>query len=261
MKKFKAVFTILLLVIALSALSITNMEPVRTPAPPTNEFHFARLIYKASYNGWGWGGARWMTDAPDAEHHLMQGLSRLTLLNLAPVSGYDGEGSRTINLHDDSVFDFPWLYAVEVGSWTLDDEEAARLREYLERGGFLMVDDFHGTRQWARFLATLRKVFPDRPVVEIPEQDVIMHILYDVNEKVQIPGIYALSMGQTWEQDGFTPHWRGVYDDEGRLMMVIDFNMDLGDAWEHADTPGYPEHYTALSYRFAVNYVIYSMTH
>ena len=259
MRKLKAVFTVFLLLITLSALSDTNMEPVRTPAPPTHEFHFARLIYKATM--YGWGGRRWMTDAPAAEHHLMQGIRRMTLLDNAPVSGYDGEGSRTIDLHDDSVFDFPWLYAVEVGSWTLDDDEAAKLREYLQRGGFLLVDDFHGTRQWNGFLATLKKVFPDRPVVDIPEQDTIMHILYDVDEKTQIPGIYAYYRGQTFEQDGYNPHWRGVYDDEGRLMVVINFNMDMGDAWEHADTPDYPEPYTALAYRFAVNYVIYDMTH
>jgi len=261
MSKFKPVFTIALLAIALSALSDTNMEPIRKPAPPTSEFHFSRLIYKSSPYGRWWGGPSWMTDAPDAEHHLMQGLQRLTLLNLSQVSRYDGEGSRTISLQDDSVFDFPWIYAVEVGSWTLDEDEAAKLREYLERGGFLVVDDFHGTAEWARFVASLNRVFPDRPVVEIPEQDAIMHILYDVNEKVQIPGIHAYFSGQTWEQDGYTPHWRGIYDDEGRLMVVINFNMDLGDAWEHADTPGYPEHFTALAYRFAVNYVIYDMTH
>lgn len=261
MRKFNVAFTVFMLLIALGAQSDTNMEPIRKPAPPTHEFHFARLIYKAAvYGRWGFS-SRWMTDAPAAEHHLMQGLHRMTLLDNAPVSGYDGKGSRTIDLHDDSVFDFPWLYAVEVGGWTLDDDEAARLREYLERGGFLLVDDFHGTRQWTRFNATLRKVFPDRPVVDIPERDTIMHIVYDVDEKTQIPGIYALRMGQTFERDGYVPHWRGIYDDKGRLMVVINFNMDMGDAWEQADAPDYPEPYTALAYRFAVNYVIYDMTH
>ena len=67
--------------------------------------------------------------------------------------------------------------------------------------------------------------------------------------------------GTTWEDDGYTPHWRGIYDDSERLMVAINFNMDLGDAWEHADTPEYPESMTALAYRFAVNYVIYAMTH
>jgi hypothetical protein len=229
-------------------------------APPTAEFHFARLIYQGSPYGRWWGGPSWMTDTPDAEYHFMQGLGRLSRVAGAPVDR-DGEGARIINLHDDSVFDYPWLYAVEVGSWTLDEIEARKLREYLLRGGFLMVDDFHGTAEWARFVATLRQVFPDRTILEIPDHDEVMHVLYDLDQKIQIPGIYAYMSGQTWEEDGYVPHWRGIYDDNGRLMLVINFNMDLGDAWEHADTPGYPEPMTALAYRFAVNYVIYAMTH
>jgi hypothetical protein len=143
----------------------------------------------------------------------------------------------------------------------LDDTEAARLREYLLRGGFLMTDDFHGSRQWEIFMDSMQRVFWDRPVVEIEDGNEILHVLYDVDERIQIPGIYPLMSGVTYEQDGVTPHWRGIYDDNGRLMVAINFNMDLGDAWEHADDPRYPEPMTALAYRFAVNYVIYAMTH
>jgi hypothetical protein len=78
---------------------------------------------------------------------------------------------------------------------------------------------------------------------------------------VQVPGIQYLRSGMTYERDGVTPHWRGIYDDHGRLMVVINFNMDLGDAWEWADLPEYPEQWTALAYRFGINYIIYSMTH
>ena len=77
----------------------------------------------------------------------------------------------------------------------------------------------------------------------------------------EIPGIAALRYGVTYEQDGVTPHWRGIYDDAGRLMVAINFNMDLGDAWEHANDAFYPEAMTGLATRFAVNYVIYAMTH
>ena len=261
MRKPALIFALPLLVLAVSALSDPARETASLTAPPTAEFHFARLIYQASPYGRWWGGPSWTTDAPDSEHFFMQGISRLSRVDGAPVNRDDGDGGRTINLHDDSVFDYPWLYAVEVGSWTLDDIEAAKLREYLLRGGMLIVDDFHGTAEWARFEATLKQVFPDRPVLEIPDQDEVMHVLYDLDQKIQIPGIYTYFRGQTWEEDGYVPHWRGIYDDNGRLMVVINFNMDLGDAWEHADTPGYPEPMTALAYRFAVNYVIYSMTH
>jgi hypothetical protein len=107
----------------------------------------------------------------------------------------------------------------------------------------------------------MRKIFPDRPVVEVDPGDEVFHVLYDLAPKEQIPGAQMLYTGRTYERDGVTPHWRGIYDDEGRLMVLINFNMDLGDAWEHADWPEYPERYTAMSYRLGINYIVYAMTH
>ena len=253
------------MILASGASLVAAQESAPATTQPTAEFQFARLIYGGGSGGYGYsyGGRRprALIDWPDAEFHFMQGLTRLTRIDGAIVSRYDGDGARQIRLSDDSIFNYPWLYAVEVGGWYLDDYEAARLREYLLRGGFLMVDDFHGTREWAGFLATMVRVFPDRPILEIPEDDEVLHVLYDLDQRVQIPGIRFLYSGRTWEEDGVVPHWRGVYDDHGRLMVAINFNMDLGDAWEHADTPQYPEPMTALAYRFAINYVIYAITH
>lgn len=229
----------------------------RLDAPPSAEFHFARLVYADSpygrRGGWGrrgWGA--WSTDYPDAEYHLMQGINRLTRVDGASVD-YNGNGGRLITLEDDRVFDYPWLYAVEVGHWELSEAEARRLREYLDRGGFLMVDDFWGEYEWSVFMESLRRVFPDKEVVDLPENHELLHVLYDLDQRTQIPGIG----GMRYE----TPHWRGVLDDDGRLMVAINFNMDMGDAWEHADDPRYPEPMTALAYKFAVNYLIYAMTH
>jgi hypothetical protein len=222
------------------------------PSWPTEEFHFVRMYYDSSGGRWGRGG--WLTDYPEAEYHFTMGVRRLSRVAI-------GDQARMLEVTDDTIFDYPWLYAVEVGSWYLNDNEAARLREYLLRGGFLMTDDFHGSRQWEGFMESMRRVFPDRPIVEIADTDEVLHVLYDVDERIQIPGIAPLRYGVTYEQDGVTPHWRGIYDDEGRLMVAINFNMDLGDAWEHADDPRYPEAYTGLAYRFAVNYVVYAMTH
>lgn len=218
------------------------------------EFHFARLVYSGrGGRGWGRRGG-WATDYPDAEYHFMQGVGRLTSIDSAG-------GGRLVQPLDDEIFNYPWIYAVEVGRWHLDEEEAAKLREYLLRGGFLVVDDFHGSYQWAAFLDSMRRVFPERPIDEIAEEDPLLHVLYDLDQRIQVPGIQYLWSGVTYERDGYQPHWRGIYDDEGRLMVAINFNMDLGDAWEHADTPQYPENMTALAYRFGINYVIYSMTH
>lgn len=238
--------------LAVTALLAAGDDLGGAPSWPTEEFHFTRMYYNGG--GRSWGGGSWRTDWPEAEYHFTLGVGRLTRVNI-------GDQARMLEVTDDAIFDYPWLYAVEVGRWYLDDAEAARLREYLLRGGFLMTDDFHGSAQWLGFLESMQRVFPDRPIVEIPDEDEVKHVLYDLDEHIQIPGIYALMGGSTYEQDGVTPHWRGIYDDAGRLMVAINFNMDLGDAWEHANDPRYPEPMTGLATRFAVNYVIYAMTH
>lgn len=220
------------------------------PDEPDAEFHFNRLVY----NSRSYGGDYFAVDYPEAEYHFLQGVTRLTRVET-------GDRARMFRITDDAIFDYPWLYAVEVGYWYLNDHEAGRLREYLLRGGFMMVDDFHGTREWRDFAESMQRVFPDRPIVDIPESDPVMHVLYDLNKDVQIYGIRPLMMGMTYEYDGYDPQWKGIYDDDGRLLVAINHNMDLGDAWEHADTPSYPEPLTALAYRYAVNYVIYAMTH
>jgi hypothetical protein len=227
-----------------------------TPGTSEGEFSFARLAYADAFGlGFGRGfRGRWLTDYPEAETHLLQGLERLTRLALAPEGVF-------VDLSTDEIMNYPWIYAVEVGHWQLDDEEAARLREYLLRGGFLMVDDFWGTREWAVFLDSMRRVFPDRLITELDDDNEVLHLLYQLTRDIQIPGIGYVRTGVTWQRDGRVPHWRGIYDDEGRLMVAINFNMDLGDAWEHADNPLYPEPMTTLAYRFAINYILYSMTH
>jgi hypothetical protein len=229
----------------------------RLEAAPTHEFHFARLVYRNSpysrRGGFGRGNGAWATDYADAEFHVMQGIGRFTSVDSASVD-IEGNGGRLIQLVDERVFDYPWLYAVEVGQWQLDDKEAALLREYLDRGGFLMVDDFWGEDQWSIFTDSMQRVFPDRRIQELGEDHELLHVLYDLDQRTQIPG-------RGGQRPGTVPHWRGIFDDDGRLMVAINFNMDMGDAWEHADDPWYPEPMTALAYRFAVNYLIYSMTH
>jgi len=223
------------------------------PPWPGAEFEFARLVY-TDPGSWDFSDCSCSVDWPEAEQFFGLGVSRLTRLAV------DREGTL-VSLHDDSIFNYPWLYAVEVGYWRLTDHEVERLREYLLRGGFLMVDDFHGSDQWFGFADSMQRVFPDRPIVDIADANEILHVVYDVDERIQIPGFAALNRGRTWEADGVEPTWRGIYDDRGRLMVVINHNMDLGDAWEHADTPSYPQEMTTLALHFAVNYVIYAMTH
>jgi hypothetical protein len=274
--------------VALAAGVAANFMLVAGSAPEPSsasalrpEFDFVRLMYTDA-NVVDFGFRRrnsWYTDAPDAETHFMQGLTRLTRVDAAPDATY-------VRPIDPEIFNHPWVYAVEVGHWYLSDEDAAQMREYLLRGGFLMVDDFHGTQEWQVFMDSIHRVFPDKAVVEIPDDHEVFHVLYDLGgpvtsfdsarnqdesglprtrgggyRKIQIPGLAALRNGVTYEKDGVTPHWRGIFDDQGRLMVAINFNMDMGDAWELADRPFYPQMLTALAYRFGVNYVLYAMTH
>ena len=226
-------------------------EPADGDVPA--EFYFARLAYSDP-----WGDRvrerPWMIDSPAAERHFLQGLRRLSNVNARSKEVY-------VRAAENELFDYPWLYAVEPGHWDLTEQEAETLREYMLRGGFMIFDDFHGTYEWAFFMRGLRKIFPERPVVEIDGHDAVFHTLYDIDERFQVPGVQMLYSGQAWEQDGVEPHWRGVYDDKGRLMVIINFNMDLGDAWEWADLPEYPERFTSLAYRVGINYIMYAMTH
>jgi len=233
------------------------------------EWVFARLMYptyqgggRYGYRGWGryggdWtqGGSSWTTDYPRADRHFVRALKRLTRVHTRSVE-------QPVNLDDgDDVYNWPWLYAVEVGHWSLTDAQALKLREYLLRGGFFMCDDFHGSYEWAVFEASMRKVFPDRPIVDIDNADAIFHTIYDLSDRYQVPGRQYLYSGRTYEQDGVEPHWRGIYDDKGRIMVAICSNMDLGDSWEWADYPRYDEKFSALGIRICVNYVVYAMTH
>ena len=186
--------------------------------------------------------------------HLLQGLDRLTRIDAA-------NESRLVSIMDEDLFDYPLVYAVEPGRWQFTHEEAARLRDYLLRGGFLWVDDFHGSSEWSGFAAGLKQIFPDRRIVDIPQTDSVFHTVFDIQELEQIPGIMAAMQGVTFERDGYTPHWRGIYDDDHRLLVLINHNMDLGDAWEHADVPEYALRYTNQAYQHAINTIVYAMTH
>lgn len=247
-----------LLISGLLPFGWSQMRDSAADAGANAEFHFIRLEYvNLGWSRRGFGRPWWMQDWPAAEKHFAQGVRRLTEIDI-------GEG-RHVPLTDDRIFDYPWAYATQVGYWRLGDDEIARLREYLLRGGFLVVDDFWEAEQWSVFRESMERVFPDRPIVEIDESHGVMHVLYDLDQRTQIPGLRHLRRGRggriVVQPQSMPPRWRGIYDDEGRLLVAINFNMDVGDAWEHADMPEYPEPMTALAYRFGINYIIYAMTH
>jgi hypothetical protein len=112
------------------------------------------------------------------------------------------------------------------------------------------------------FEKRIRFVFPDRPIVDIPDNDPIFHTVFDLDDRFQVPGAEHLRAGAKNPEDGGVgAHWRGIYDDKGRIMVAISYNSDLGDAWEWADSPRYPERFSGLAIRIGVNYIVYAMTH
>jgi hypothetical protein len=228
---------------------------------PEAEFHMARVKYRTIGGAGSHGIIQpwWAIDYPFAEEHFFAALRRVTNLRV-------DEEEQHIELSDPRLFRYPFLFLQQPGrgNWRPTAEEAGRLRDHLLRGGFLLIDDLHGEYDWSIFENAITRVFPDRPIVEIPDNDPLMHIFYDLDKSTQIPGERHLRRafgGQIVAQMEGPAHWRGIYDDRDRLMVAINFNMDMGDAWEHADDPRYPLPMTALAYKFGVNYVIYAMTH
>ncbi len=237
----------------IASAQFRRQAPEPRGGPPEAEFHMARLAYYAvgCAGSRGWCNPWWAIDYPEAEAHFLPAVTRMTRIEVAP-------DSRHLTLEDDNLFDYPWLFLQQPGrgNWHPQGKELQRLREYLDRGGFLVVDDFHGEYEWESVKEAMNDLLPGRPIIDIPENDPLHHILFDLDKRTQIPGERHL-----WSGMEGPPHWRGIYDDRGRLMVALNHNSDMGDAWEHADDAHYPAPMTATAYRFGVNYVIYAMTH
>jgi len=234
---------------------------------PADTFTFVRIRYD-SYRGGGWGrgGGGWRVDYPDSDLNFSLRLHQLTTLNVNPEP-------LILELTDERLFDYPFIYIIEPGSLVFSRAEREALRRYCLNGGFLMVDDFWGDREYENLRRELAKVFPDREPTEVPLEHEIFHCVYDLQEKPQIPAIgqaYEDASGNiiTWEtprrgSDTRTPHYRAIYDDAGRIMVFICHNTDLGDGWEQesADPWYFKEFSVKKSYPLGINIVTYAMTH
>ncbi len=235
------------------------------PLPPDYraraEFVVGRLMYpsRGGRGGGDWTGGRtnWTVDYPKGDRFFAAALRRLTRLDVRSVE-------QPVNPDDgDDIYNWPYLHAGMPGSWRLTEAQAARLRDYLLRGGFLLCDSFFGTQEWASFEEGLRLIFPKREVVEIPEDDTIFHLVYNLDERYQVGNFRSMmrDASRPYRADGAVARWRAVKDDRGRIVIAMAFNSDLGDSWQLADEPRYPEKYSALGLRIGVNYVVYAMTH
>ncbi len=222
-----------------------------------HEFAWSRLQYTPLGGAFGFRyGGNWSRDYPKADIDFLAALRRLTRVDARSYQ-------QVVNLNTDDIFNYPFVYAVQVASWTFTEEQAKRMREYLLKGGFLMVDDFHGTQDWESFLRGMRMILPadGYPITDLDDSDELFHVLYDIGKRFQVPGEQYVQTGRTYEKDGYVPKWRAIRDDKGRVIVAICHNMHLGDAWEWSDSPEYPEPFAAMAFRVGIDYVMYSMTH
>ncbi len=189
-------------------------------------------------------GPPWSHDWPRSEEHFMKIIAEVTRLDVNP-------GGHIISFQDDECFRYPIAYLCEVGYIDLSDDEARRMAEYLLRGGFLIVDDFRGQREWANFVYQMGKVFPDRVLEELPRTHEIWKCFYDISD-LDLEPPYS---------NFLIPQYFGMSDDNGRLMMVVDYNNDISDYWEWSDDFWYPIDESNEAYKYGVNYVMYALTH
>lgn len=241
------------------------------PLPPDyqekTEWAFARLMFPPGplngYAGrrccdmdWHVGNSLWTQDFPRADRHFSEAVRRLTRIHTRSVE-------QVVNLDEGDAYDWPWLYAVQVGEWGLTDKQGQELREYCLRGGFFFADDFHGEDEWNEFASRIRKAFPDHPIVDLSDDDPIFHNVYDIDKKIQVVGWSHLRAGYKSDNgpSAYGAHWRGIFDDKGRLLVLITYNSDIGDAWEWADNARYPAPMADMAMRLGVNSIVYSMTH
>jgi hypothetical protein len=252
-----------------------NATPIWSNAPDfTNDvFTFTRLQYTAQHDRYGRGHVeddlRYLIDFPACDLDLSYRLQQMTSIKVEP-------DSAVVKMTDTNLFARPFIYLVEPGRGFLTDPEIPLLRKYLLNGGFMMVDDFWGDREWKAFEDEIERLFPPQQfprqkITDLPLEHPIFHTVFDLKEQPQVPGLpwmkYYMSQGTTYEfkrgDTGYeTVHYRGIHDDKGRLMVFICHNTDLGDGWEREADPDYFRIFSEpKAFPMGINAIVYSMTH
>jgi hypothetical protein len=235
-----------------------------TPDDFDGRFHFCRLVYQG---GRGGAGGSWTTDFPRADINMSIRLSELTRTKVSFTPAGD-PNHLLVRATSDELFQCPFLLMAAPGSAFFDEEEAARLREYLFKGGFLWVDDFWGSYQWEQWVSQIHKVLPagEYPILDTPIDHPIFRGQFAVTEIPQIPniGYWTRSGGDTSEQgaDSDVPHARMMVDASGRILVFMTHNTDISDSWEReADDPSYFYTFGPRGYAFGINVLLYAMAH
>jgi hypothetical protein len=214
------------------------------------QFTFVRLRFEPlpDYGGRGWGGRdlKWDHDYPRAERNFTKILDELTSM------GPNFDGSNILSVDDPELFKYPVAYMSEPGFWTLTAEETASLRDYLLKGGFLIFDDF-ASRHWFNFEDRMLEVLPDARIVELDATHPIFHSFFEIN-----------ALDHTHPYYGLRSVFYGIFEDndpEKRLMVIVNYNNDVGESWEWSDTGYIPIELSNEAYKLGVNYIVYAMTH
>lgn len=258
---FPGVFVSGLLVV-LAAMPPVLARPAQLAGAPLDglDWTFVRMRYSSEaerleqFRRRYWSDP-WAIDAPAAEQNLSRRMGRVTSIKVKePI---------ILELSDPRLWEYPWIYFVEPANIELSNDEAATLREFLLRGGTATFDDFHGPEEWELFVRQLGRVFPDRSLVELPPEHPVFSCFYALTTYPQIPGLGSFFNGVTWEKGGYTAELHAVLDDDGRAMVLANFNTDMGDGWEWSNAEEYPGYiqYTAQSYRMIINEIVYALTH
>ncbi len=215
------------------------------------EFTFARL----RYDSYGWGG--WTTDYPKADQQFIYGL-RGWVRSALVIS----DDPVAVNMAGPEIYRYPFIYVVEPGQMELSADDAANLREYLLRGGFLMLDDFWGEYEWQNVAEQMRRVFPESPLRQLSLDHPLFHCYFDIDEILQIPNYQNyVYRGRTDEKGGRTPSYWAILGEDDRVMVFVARNSDNGDAWEWIDQPDYPLKFGLGAYRLGTNLIVYAMSH
>lgn len=213
-------------------------------------------------------GAGWRTDYPRAQRHLLIRLSELTKTRISWREPNEPH-VWLVQLTDDALFRCPYLMASDIGTIGMSDEEAARLRLYLEKGGFLWVDDFWGEAAWEQWTSELARALPPAqyPVDDVRLTDPIFSSMLEIKEVPQVTSIrfWRSVGGQTTSERGAetaVPHLRAVRDAHGRIIVVMTHNTDVSDSWEReGDDPEFFYQFSPKGYALGINVLLYAMTH
>jgi hypothetical protein len=264
--KLDRVRVIIMMMTVLFALVPALQPSLEAQLPATGDeryaglqWRFVRIKYHYVTEGTriqdDFNGEPWLIDGPAAEQNLSRRIKTATAI--------DVQDPIVMTLDDPRLFTYPWIYIVEPGNLKLSESDAKTLREFLLRGGTVTFDDFHGPFEWEHFVSEIKKVFPDREIVDFPKDHPVYSCFYKLDGYPQVAGLGSFMAGRTWEKGGYVAHLRTIFDDTNRPMMFINWNTDMGDGWEWSNAEDYPGYikYTSMAYRMGINEVVYALTH